>query len=331
MIVPFIILRNVLEFVRPIAAKLQKRDGDIVEAYNMIDKTIDRMKHVREQIESEYDDWFQTAEELALSVDTVITKPRLLGFQRNRANAPAADAREYYRLNVAVPFLDHVIQQMDSRFPKSDRVGLALLQLLPPAVTSVDLEKLRNDLLFWEIDLPAPCSLKMELREWRNFWSREGGAMAAENQRLNNSGSESSPQPPPHQSQASGSSSMSASSNIHSQPRSIASKTVDEAASAAPSATEACGDDACQVQYCDPWDTGPAAVALRQLRAEEQRNKSPTPAHTTSAAGRAASTAAIARQRRIYETALDFHVQERIPHHGLGQMAQSPVLLLPGP
>ncbi|KAH7959852.1 hypothetical protein HPB49_014330 [Dermacentor silvarum] len=169
MIVPFIILRNVLEFVRPIAAKLQKRDGDIVEAYNMIDKTIDRMKHVREQIESEYDDWFQTAEELALSVDTVITKPRLLGFQRNRANAPAADAREYYRLNVAVPFLDHVIQEMDSRFPKSDRVGLALLQLLPPAVTSVDLEKLRNDLLFWEIDLPAPCSLKMELREWRNF------------------------------------------------------------------------------------------------------------------------------------------------------------------
>ncbi|XP_049520900.1 52 kDa repressor of the inhibitor of the protein kinase-like [Dermacentor silvarum] len=177
MIVPFIILRNVLEFVRPIAAKLQKRDGDIVEAYNMIDKTIDRMKHVREQIESEYDDWFQTAEELALSVDTVITKPRLLGFQRNRANAPAADAREYYRLNVAVPFLDHVIQEMDSRFPKSDRVGLALLQLLPPAVTSVDLEKLRNDLLFWEIDLPAPCSLKMELREWRNFWSREGGAV----------------------------------------------------------------------------------------------------------------------------------------------------------
>lgn len=81
--------------------------------------------------------------------------------------------REYYCLSVAVLFLDHVIQEMDSHFPKSDRVGLALLQLLPPAV---DLEKLRNDVLFWEIDLLAPCSLKIELREWRKFWSRESCA-----------------------------------------------------------------------------------------------------------------------------------------------------------
>ncbi|KAH7953784.1 hypothetical protein HPB49_012254 [Dermacentor silvarum] len=93
------------------------------------------MKHVRGQIDAEYDDWFQTAEELALSVDTCY----------HEASASWVSAQS-----------DHVIQEMDSRFPKSNRVGLALLQLLPSAVTSVDLKKLRNDLVFWEIDLRDP-------------------------------------------------------------------------------------------------------------------------------------------------------------------------------
>ncbi|KAH6940403.1 hypothetical protein HPB50_027553 [Hyalomma asiaticum] len=152
---------------------------------------------------------------------------------------------------------------------------------------------------------------------------------AAENQRFSNSGSKSSPQPPPHQSQASCSSSASASSATHSEPGSKASKTADEAAaSAAASAAEACGDDAGDVQYCDPWDTGPAAVALRLLRAEEQRNKkSPTPAHATPAAGGVLSADEMARQRHIYETAFDSRVKQRDPDQDLDRMAQSPVLL----
>ncbi|KAH7942117.1 hypothetical protein HPB49_020750 [Dermacentor silvarum] len=95
---------------------------------------------------------------------------------------------------------------------------------------------------------------------------------------------------------------MSASSAIHSEPSSKAPNTVGEAVSAA-SATEACGDDAGDEQYCDPWDTDTATVALRLLRAEEQRNKSPTPTHVTPASGRAPSADKMARQRHIYKTA----------------------------
>ncbi|KAH7980154.1 hypothetical protein HPB49_013461 [Dermacentor silvarum] len=54
----------------------------------------------------------------------------------------------------------------------------------------------------------------------------------------------------------------------------MASKTADEAASAAAAEADACGDDARNRQYGDPWDMDPAAVALRLLRAEDNR-KSP--------------------------------------------------------
>lgn len=76
------------------------------------------------------------------------------------------------------------------------------------------------------------------------------------------------------------------------------------------------------MQYCDPWDSGPAAAALRLLRADER--KSPAPA---SAAVGALSADEMARQRHIYETAFDSRVKQRDPDTDLDRMAQSPVLL----
>ncbi|KAH7941232.1 hypothetical protein HPB49_011264 [Dermacentor silvarum] len=91
-------------------------------------------------------------------------------------------------------------------------------------------------------------------------------------------------------------------------PGSKASKTADEATSAEAVEAEACGDDAGNLQCGDPWDTDPAAVALRLLTAEDQRNKCPTPAHATPAAKGAPST---------YETALGLSLQQREPDQGL--------------
>ncbi|KAH7979616.1 hypothetical protein HPB49_010194 [Dermacentor silvarum] len=153
--------------------------------------------------------------------------------------------------------------------------------------------------------------------------------IAAENHRFSNSGSESIPQPPPHQSQTSGSCiSTSASTAFHSVLGSTASKTADEAASAAAAEADACGDDAGNQQYGDPWDTDQAAVALRLLRAEDNR-KSPSPAHATPAAKGAPSTNEVARQP-VYEAAFDLRRKKREPDQGLDRMVQSPVPLIPG-
>ncbi|KAH7966135.1 hypothetical protein HPB49_013989 [Dermacentor silvarum] len=108
----------------------------------------------------------------------------------------------------------------------------------------------------------------------------------------------------------------------------MASTTADEAASAAAAEADACGDDAGNQQYGDPWDTDQAAVALRLLRAEDNR-KSPTPAHATPAAKGVPSTNEEARQP-VYEAAFDLRRKQREPDQGLDRMVQSPVPLIPG-
>ena len=53
-ILTFFIAKNVLEKVKPIAVKLQKRDIDVMEAYNMIDYSVSDIKDLRNNVEEEF-------------------------------------------------------------------------------------------------------------------------------------------------------------------------------------------------------------------------------------------------------------------------------------
>ena len=49
----FLITKNSLGTLKPIAAKLQKKDQDVFQAYSMIDDTIKAVARVRSNIEEE--------------------------------------------------------------------------------------------------------------------------------------------------------------------------------------------------------------------------------------------------------------------------------------
>ena len=55
MFVAFSILFNGLEPLKPLVIKLQKRNSDIYEAYQMIDKVITDIKYLHEIIDHEFD------------------------------------------------------------------------------------------------------------------------------------------------------------------------------------------------------------------------------------------------------------------------------------
>ena len=60
---------------------------------------------------------------MAEKVGTEPTMPRIAPRQTLRANAPAATPEEYYRINYSVPFLDHMIAQLEQRF-STDKIEI---------------------------------------------------------------------------------------------------------------------------------------------------------------------------------------------------------------
>ena len=89
-----------------------------------------RLDEIRESLGEEFVDWFKEAKELAHRIETDITIPCMIGRQKYRANIQSASPEEYYSKNVVIPFLDHLMQQMDTRFDNKDRVGSSLFSLI---------------------------------------------------------------------------------------------------------------------------------------------------------------------------------------------------------
>ena len=174
-ILTFLIAKNVLEKVKPIAVKLQKRDIDVMEAYNMIDYSVSDIKDLRNNVEEEFNIWFQDGVRIAEEIGVDITVPRLVGRQAHRPNATTGHStpgpEEYYRINVAIPFIDHLEAELTTRFNAENRVGCEIFRLVPTSIINDnDVQRLATKLLFWEVDIPTPSSLLPEIKQWQRYW-----------------------------------------------------------------------------------------------------------------------------------------------------------------
>jgi len=81
---------------------------------------VEDVKQVYQSIRSDVDTSFSViynhALRVAEAVGTDPVMPRLGGRQQHRSNVPAVSVLEYYQRNLAIPLLDTVITELDSRF-----------------------------------------------------------------------------------------------------------------------------------------------------------------------------------------------------------------------
>ena len=59
-----------------------------------------------------YEDAVKKGEEVGIAP----TLPRVASRQKNKSNNPAQTPEEYFKRNVAIPFLDHIVTNLDVKF-----------------------------------------------------------------------------------------------------------------------------------------------------------------------------------------------------------------------
>ena len=118
---------------------LQSRGFDTVKAYRKEVKVVIRtLEHVRTKMDEFHRDCFVCASDLAEKIDVEVKKTRTCRRQQIRQNVVITEhsssrdgIEEYFRINVAVPFLNDVLQSMKSRFKDSQTVIAKGFQLVP--------------------------------------------------------------------------------------------------------------------------------------------------------------------------------------------------------
>ena len=96
--------------------------------------------------------------------------PRIASRQKHRSNTEAANPLEYYKRNMAIPFLDHIIAFIDQQFSQSSINASLLLGLVPSVLCSKDVN-LQTAVCMYSEDLPSPEVFEMELKRWKHKYS----------------------------------------------------------------------------------------------------------------------------------------------------------------
>ena len=95
---------------------LQDPKLDFVEACRHVALTLSALKDLRENLDENFERYWAATEVILEPYGVEPVLPRICGRQRNRANVITIDPKQYFRVSLAAPFLDHMIQSMDTRF-----------------------------------------------------------------------------------------------------------------------------------------------------------------------------------------------------------------------
>jgi len=63
-----------------------------------------------------FPDIFHQTVRMADAIGVEPEKPRIAQRQQNRTNAPTESIEKHYLVNLAIPFTDHIISEMNARF-----------------------------------------------------------------------------------------------------------------------------------------------------------------------------------------------------------------------
>lgn len=173
-IMSMIVCREILSYTRGLTVKLQGKCVELNQAYKDVQLVKETLDHIRSRIESYHRKWFDTAKEIATKLNTEIKMPRLCGRQQHRENVPAEGVEEYYRKSLSVPFLDHMIVELNTRFIDGQQHvpgGNAVIpELLQENTTWKD--DFKGFTHAYQDDLESN-SVEAELDLWERWWNNK--------------------------------------------------------------------------------------------------------------------------------------------------------------
>ena len=141
---------------------IQARALDIVQAVKHINTLKKVLADAHSDIDLQFHILYENASRLAQKYDVEVKTPRICSRQA-RANHPSSTTEEYYRRSLAIPFLDHLESQIDTRFTDHSLTAMRCLGIIPACFSDDGIASDVEMIEFFKDDLTFPSSVKAEL------------------------------------------------------------------------------------------------------------------------------------------------------------------------
>ena len=170
--------QNVLAYTKGLSVKLQGQYVDITHAHHEISNLKTTLQNIRSNVNNFHARIYSEAIMIAYSVGVDESMPRLASRQQHRQNIQAQNISDYFCLNLTIPLLDHLMNELSSRFNNtSSQATIEYINLLPSSIgtsqTALSKDDLKNIVQLYEDDLPCLLSLDAELDLSLHHWKAE--------------------------------------------------------------------------------------------------------------------------------------------------------------
>ena len=174
-ITTLVVTRNILDYLLPVTRKLQTKDSDIAESIDLIKSLKLTIEKLRNNSDLYHTKWYGIAGELASKLDVVepkVATQRICSKQIYSQNPKVGSNSDYFQVTVTVPLLDHLMSDLEMRFPGDELTAYHGLYIIPYVMFTTP-NTWRKEILifatFHSEDLPSFC-LYSELDLWFTHW-----------------------------------------------------------------------------------------------------------------------------------------------------------------
>lgn len=176
-IAAFVISEHMLGYTKTLSKRLQGSSISVLSAHRSIDDVLEAIRSARS--EEEFSKLW--ADMTVLNDGDELALPRLAGRQTMRANHEADCPESYYRLAYYLPYVDHLIAELETRFQSKSTV-IGGFTLVPAALSKLSFDGFKEEVTSFtqkhEADLPSRATLSQELHTWFLKW--KGKAISKE-------------------------------------------------------------------------------------------------------------------------------------------------------
>ena len=160
-----------LFYLRVPTKKIQRRSLDLLDFVGQVEVARADLAFIRNDGAKEYfSRCFEYAVEMASLIDIIPSMQRIATHQQYRENAESDTPFNYYRKNMCLPFLDHLINGIDVRFDKYGKTVLMMQALIPSVIAERDVT-IDDIVEIYKDDLPASNNCQEEFIRWKRRWS----------------------------------------------------------------------------------------------------------------------------------------------------------------
>ena len=176
-----VILQKALSFTSGLTTGLQKRGIDLADSCEQVELLIRTLKRIRDKVDEFHHDCFTDACKICDKLGIEIKMPRICKRQAHRLNAVPVSSgsnhtyqqeEDYFRINVTIPFIDELIQQLLDRFSKTQLSVLKGVMLLPSSVITEPnwMAMIQPLLQLYNENMLSSYLMAAELELWQTKW-----------------------------------------------------------------------------------------------------------------------------------------------------------------